>query len=174
MIVIGDKSSEKQRRKDLQAKKAQQWEPKPQNPSKTPNTAPTVMRKQTAKQRRAAQTIEDEEELAREYHLLKKLKGTIEMHDLRIAIPWAYTNGFSAATLMQALKLRNQLKTRLSHRLRYSKLAVKTGLKSSTNAAKFCCRETVQVTQRHVIPSQFWVYMSDSSVCFCCHCFYLY
>ncbi|KAH8496831.1 hypothetical protein H0E87_019535 [Populus deltoides] len=75
------------------------------------------MRKQTAKQRRAAQTIEDEEELAREYHLLKKLKGTIEMHDLRIAIP---------------------------HRLRYSKLAVKTGLKSSTNAAKFCCGETVQ------------------------------
>jgi ATP-dependent RNA helicase DDX55/SPB4 len=61
MIVIGDKSSEKQRRKDLQAKKeAQQWEPKPQNPSKTPNAAPTVMRKQTAKQRWAAQTIQDE------------------------------------------------------------------------------------------------------------------
>ncbi|KAJ6900093.1 hypothetical protein NC652_026285 [Populus alba x Populus x berolinensis] len=55
--------------------------------SKTPNAVPTVMRKQTAKQRRAAQTIEDEEELAREYHLLKKLKGTIELHDLRIAIP---------------------------------------------------------------------------------------
>ncbi|KAL3578982.1 hypothetical protein D5086_020486 [Populus alba] len=69
------------------------------------------MRKQTAKQRRAAQTIEDEEELAREYHLLKKLKGTNEMHDLRISP---------------------------------AKLAVKTGLKSSTNAAKFCCRETVQ------------------------------
>lgn len=44
-----------------------------------PNAAPTVMRKQTAKQRRASQTIEDEEELAREYRLLKKLKkGTID------------------------------------------------------------------------------------------------
>ncbi|KAG6758186.1 hypothetical protein POTOM_038523 [Populus tomentosa] len=74
-----------------------------------PNAAPTVMIKQTAKQRRAAQTIEDEEELAPEYHLLKKLKGTIEMHDLRIAIP---------------------------HRLRYSKLAVKTGLRYSKLVAE--------------------------------------
>lgn len=32
------------------------------------------MRKKTAKQRRAAQTVEDEDELAREYRLLKKLK----------------------------------------------------------------------------------------------------
>lgn len=37
------------------------------------------MRKKTAKQRRAAQTIEDEDDLAREYRLLKKLKrGAID------------------------------------------------------------------------------------------------
>lgn len=37
------------------------------------------MRKKTAKQRRTAQTIEDEDDLAREYRLLKKLKkGTID------------------------------------------------------------------------------------------------
>lgn len=37
------------------------------------------MKKKTAKQRRAAQTIEDEEELTREYRLLKKLKkGAID------------------------------------------------------------------------------------------------
>lgn len=65
----------------MQAKKeAQQQEAKPQKPKKNPNdAAPTVMRKKTAKQRRAAQTVEDEDELAREYRLLKKLKkGTID------------------------------------------------------------------------------------------------
>lgn len=37
------------------------------------------MRKKTARQRRAVQTAEDEDELAREYRLLKKLKkGTID------------------------------------------------------------------------------------------------
>lgn len=37
------------------------------------------MKKKTAKQRRAAQTVEDADELTREYRLLKKLKkGTID------------------------------------------------------------------------------------------------
>lgn len=78
--MIRDKSREKQRRKNLQAKKeARQQESKPQKGRKTPSAAPTVMRKKTAKQRRATQTFEDEEELAREYRLLKKLKkGTID------------------------------------------------------------------------------------------------
>ncbi|RVW42404.1 DEAD-box ATP-dependent RNA helicase 18 [Vitis vinifera] len=79
-IKYKDKSREKQRKKNLQAKKAvQDQEPKPQKPNKTPHTAATVMRKKTAKQRRTAQTIEDEDDLAREYRLLKKLKkGTID------------------------------------------------------------------------------------------------
>lgn len=37
------------------------------------------MRKKTAKQRRAQQTVEDDEELTQEYRLLKKLKkGVID------------------------------------------------------------------------------------------------
>lgn len=40
------------------------------------------MRKKTARQRRAQQTIEDEEELMQEYRLLKKLKkGTIDENE---------------------------------------------------------------------------------------------
>lgn len=64
----------------MQAKKeAQRQEAKPQKSNKTQNAAPAVMRKKTARQRRAAQTVEDEDELAREYRLLKKLKrGTID------------------------------------------------------------------------------------------------
>lgn len=78
-IKYRDKSREKQRKKNLQAKKeAKEKEPKSQKPNKTPN-APAVMRKKTARQRRAQQTMEDEEELMQEYRLLKKLKkGTID------------------------------------------------------------------------------------------------
>ncbi|XP_027335134.1 DEAD-box ATP-dependent RNA helicase 18 isoform X1 [Abrus precatorius] len=81
-IKYRDKSREKQRKKNLQAKKeAKEKEPKPQKLSKTQN-APTVMRKKTARQRRAQQTIEDEEELMQEYRLLKKLKkGTIDENE---------------------------------------------------------------------------------------------
>ena len=40
------------------------------------------MRKKTARQRRAQQTMEDEEELMHEYRLLKKLKkGTIDENE---------------------------------------------------------------------------------------------
>ncbi|AES71227.2 putative RNA helicase [Medicago truncatula] len=78
-IRFRDKSREKQRKKNLQVKKeAKEKEPKPKKPKKTPEV-PTAMRKQTAKQRRAKQTVEDEEELTQEYRLLKKLKkGTID------------------------------------------------------------------------------------------------
>ncbi|RDX75020.1 DEAD-box ATP-dependent RNA helicase 18 [Mucuna pruriens] len=81
-IKYRDKSREKQRKKNLKAKKeAKEKESKPQKPSKTPN-APTVMRKKTARQRRAQQTVEDEEELMQEYRLLKKLKkGTIDENE---------------------------------------------------------------------------------------------
>ncbi|XP_022146827.1 DEAD-box ATP-dependent RNA helicase 18 [Momordica charantia] len=79
-VKFKDKSREKQRKKNLQAKKeAQKQQPKPE-PKKNSNaaTAP-VLRKKTARQRRAAQTVEDEDELAHEYRLLKKLKkGTID------------------------------------------------------------------------------------------------
>ncbi|XP_031247810.1 DEAD-box ATP-dependent RNA helicase 18-like [Pistacia vera] len=79
-IKYMDKYREKQRKKNLQAKKeAQQQEPKFQKPNKTPKDATTVMRKKTAKQRRASQAVEDDDELARDYRLLKKLKkGNID------------------------------------------------------------------------------------------------
>ncbi|KAK9189582.1 hypothetical protein WN943_018180 [Citrus x changshan-huyou] len=79
-IKYKDKSREKQRKKNLQAKKdAQQQEPKRQKPNKASDAAIAVMRKKTAKQRRATQAIEDEDELARDYRLLKKLKkGSID------------------------------------------------------------------------------------------------
>ncbi|WCJ39991.1 DEAD-box ATP-dependent RNA helicase 18 [Euphorbia peplus] len=74
-IKFKDKSREKQRKKNLKIKK----EPKAKKPSKNSSTAPAVARKKTAKQRRAAQSIEDDDDLAREYRLLKKLKkGTID------------------------------------------------------------------------------------------------
>ncbi|CAK9323894.1 unnamed protein product [Citrullus colocynthis] len=78
-VKYKDKSREKQRKKNLQAKKeAQKQLPKPE-PKKTPNVAAPILRKKTARQRRATQTAEDEDELTREYRLLKKLKkGTID------------------------------------------------------------------------------------------------
>lgn len=82
-IKYKDKSREKQRKKNLQAKKvAQQQQPKHEKAGRSSNAAPTLMRKKTAKQRRAAQSIEEEEELAREYRLLKKLKkGAIDENE---------------------------------------------------------------------------------------------
>ena len=64
----------------MQARKERELqESKSQKPKNASNAAAPVMRKKTAKQRRAAQTIEDEEELTREYRLLKKLKkGAID------------------------------------------------------------------------------------------------
>ncbi|XP_057430840.1 DEAD-box ATP-dependent RNA helicase 18 [Lotus japonicus] len=81
-IKYRDKSREKQRKKNLQVKKeAKEKEPRPKKLSKTPN-AQTDMKKKTAKQRRAEQDVEDEEELMHEYRLLKKLKkGTIDENE---------------------------------------------------------------------------------------------
>ncbi|KAI8564298.1 hypothetical protein RHMOL_Rhmol03G0170200 [Rhododendron molle] len=84
-IKFKDKSREKQRKKNLQAKKAAlQQEPlKPRKPKTTANSAAaTVLRKKTAKQRRTVQSMEDEDEMAREYRLLKKLKkGVIDENE---------------------------------------------------------------------------------------------
>ncbi|KAJ4828327.1 DEAD-box ATP-dependent RNA helicase 18 [Turnera subulata] len=78
-IKFKDKSREKQRKRNLQAKKEAEKEPKPQKPKKNSSTVTAAMRKKTAKQRRVTQTAEDEEELARDYRLLKKLKkGAID------------------------------------------------------------------------------------------------
>ncbi|XP_057483410.1 DEAD-box ATP-dependent RNA helicase 18-like [Actinidia eriantha] len=79
-IKFKDKSREKQRKKNLQAKKAmQQQEPKPRKPKAAANAAASATRKQTAKQRRGVQSLEDDDEMAREYRLLKKLKkGAID------------------------------------------------------------------------------------------------
>ncbi|KAK3019520.1 hypothetical protein RJ639_003192 [Escallonia herrerae] len=79
-IKFKDKSREKQRKKNLQVKKAAQWqEPKHQKSKAAANAATAVMRKKTAKQRRAVQSVEDDDEMAREYCLLKKLKkGAID------------------------------------------------------------------------------------------------
>ncbi|XP_060203351.1 DEAD-box ATP-dependent RNA helicase 18-like isoform X2 [Lycium barbarum] len=76
-IKYKDKSREKQRKKNLQAKKAaiaQQQEQKTQRLKKEANSTATATRKKTAKQRRATQLVEDEDEITREYRLLKKLK----------------------------------------------------------------------------------------------------
>ncbi|CAN1812111.1 DEAD-box ATP-dependent RNA helicase 18 [Linum perenne] len=75
-----DKSRQKQRNKNMQTKKeSKQNEEKPQKRNRNPETAPGAMRKKTAKQRRATQTAEDDEELTRDYRLLKKLKkGAID------------------------------------------------------------------------------------------------
>ncbi|KAK6926854.1 protein of unknown function DUF4217 [Dillenia turbinata] len=80
-IKYKDKSREKQRKKNLQAKKnkeaAEKQKTKHPKPNSTSNAANTVTRKKTAKQRRATQTVHDDDEMAREYRLLKKLKKGI-------------------------------------------------------------------------------------------------
>nr|GEV34882.1 DEAD-box ATP-dependent RNA helicase 18 [Tanacetum cinerariifolium] len=71
-IKFKDKNREKQRKKNLQTKKDAPQEQKPHK-AKAKNI-PTVMKKRTAKQRRAVQSAEDDDELTRDYRLLKKLK----------------------------------------------------------------------------------------------------
>ncbi|KAL2458692.1 DEAD-box ATP-dependent RNA helicase 18 [Forsythia ovata] len=82
-IKYKDKSREKQRKKNLQAKRAAKEQEQKQKKSKAAsNATTTVMRKKTAKQRRASQSAEDADELAREYRLLKKLKkGAIDENE---------------------------------------------------------------------------------------------
>ncbi|GFP86569.1 dead-box ATP-dependent RNA helicase 18 [Phtheirospermum japonicum] len=81
-IKYKDKSREKQRRKNLIAKQAAAKEQKPQKRKAISNAPNTVMRKKTARQRRAVQSTEDADELDREYRLLKKLKkGKIDENE---------------------------------------------------------------------------------------------
>lgn len=82
-IKFKDKSRQKQRNKNLHEKKAkQELEPKRQKPKTSLKNATTVNRKKTAQQRRAVQTAEDEDELTRDYRLLKKLKkGAIDENE---------------------------------------------------------------------------------------------
>ncbi|RZC79302.1 hypothetical protein C5167_003518, partial [Papaver somniferum] len=68
-----NKSREKQRQKTLKLEKAAELqEPKFNKPKQNPNAS--VTRKKTAKQRRAAQSVDDADELDRDYRALKKLK----------------------------------------------------------------------------------------------------
>ncbi|XP_071710280.1 DEAD-box ATP-dependent RNA helicase 18 [Rutidosis leptorrhynchoides] len=76
-IKFMDKNREKQRKKNLQVKKDMPQEEKTRKAKA--KSVPTVMKKRTAKQRRAVQSAEDDEELTRDYRLLKKLKkGAID------------------------------------------------------------------------------------------------
>ncbi|CAM8898790.1 unnamed protein product [Rhodiola kirilowii] len=80
-IKFKDKSREKQRKKNVEAKKAaaDKQEPKPNKRKDSSSSAAAAMRKKTAKQRRAAQSTYDDDELTRDYRLLKKLKkGAID------------------------------------------------------------------------------------------------
>ncbi|CAM8910134.1 unnamed protein product [Rhodiola kirilowii] len=80
-IKFKDKYREKQRKKNVEAKKAaaDKQEPKPNKRQDSSSSAAAAMRKKTAKQRRAAQSTYDDDELTRDYRLLKKLKkGAID------------------------------------------------------------------------------------------------
>ncbi|KAL5974937.1 hypothetical protein ACLOJK_031613 [Asimina triloba] len=79
-IKYKDKCREKQRQKNLQAsQEAERKEPKSGKPKQNHNAVVTKTRKKTGRQRRATQSVEDAEELEREYRLLKKLKkGVID------------------------------------------------------------------------------------------------
>ncbi|KAI3961855.1 hypothetical protein MKW98_022060, partial [Papaver atlanticum] len=77
-IEYKDRNREKQRKRNLKARKEAELEqPKFNKPKRNPKES--VTRKQTAKQRRAVQTVDDAEELDRDCRSLKKLKkGTID------------------------------------------------------------------------------------------------
>ncbi|KAF2571809.1 hypothetical protein F2Q70_00006596 [Brassica cretica] len=89
-LVLRDKSLEKQRKQKLQAEKEKPREEKRERGKKnskkavaaSPATRDSNKRKLTGKQRQTIQTAEDEEEMARDYRLLKKLKkGSVEEDD---------------------------------------------------------------------------------------------
>lgn len=84
-----DKSREKQRKQNLQARKEKRQEEKREKGKKrkernvvdasATSDSNKASRKLTGKQRQTIQTAEDEEEMARDYRLLKKLKkGSIK------------------------------------------------------------------------------------------------
>nr|GMD57662.1 DEAD-box ATP-dependent RNA helicase 18 [Ipomoea batatas] len=77
-IKYKDKSREKQRKKNLEAKKAVKQQ-EVRKPKRDSSLSKAEMKKQTAKKRRATQTAEDDDEMAKEYRLLTKLKkGAID------------------------------------------------------------------------------------------------
>ncbi|XP_055960174.1 putative disease resistance protein RGA3 [Mercurialis annua] len=74
--VFWDNSREKQRKQNLLIKnEKKQQEPKAKKPKKNLNAAFTVTRKRTCKQRQAAQTAEDEDDMARESVTEKAKEG---------------------------------------------------------------------------------------------------
>ncbi|VFQ90624.1 unnamed protein product [Cuscuta campestris] len=79
-IKYKNKAREKQRKKNLDAKKAaKQQEVKKPKAKNSSSSKAADMKKQTAKKRRATQSVEDDEEMANEYRLLRKLKkGAID------------------------------------------------------------------------------------------------
>ncbi|KAJ0266346.1 DEAD-box ATP-dependent RNA helicase 18 [Hirschfeldia incana] len=87
-IKFKDKSQEKQRKQNLLAKKEKRQEEKRERGGKKNSvaassaTSDSNKKKLTGRQRRTIQTAEDEEEMDRDYRLLKKLKkGSIEEDD---------------------------------------------------------------------------------------------
>ncbi|KAH9605105.1 hypothetical protein KSS87_022592 [Heliosperma pusillum] len=78
-IKFKDKSREKQRKRNLLAKKLEEKQ-MPKKWKAAPNDNKSAeMKKKTARQRRAVQTKEDDDDLTREYRILKKLKkGVID------------------------------------------------------------------------------------------------
>ncbi|KAL0736528.1 hypothetical protein Bca4012_012738 [Brassica carinata] len=89
-IKFKDKSREKQRKQNMQAKKEKRQEEEKKRGGKRSKKAVAAFSatrdskkgKLTGKQRRTIQTAEDEDEMARDYQLLKKLKrGSIEEDD---------------------------------------------------------------------------------------------
>ncbi|KAK1283178.1 DEAD-box ATP-dependent RNA helicase 18 [Acorus calamus] len=89
-IKFKDKSREKQRQNNLRTKKEEEERcPKPKRERQKPalNDTSNIARKKTGRQRQAAQAIKDEEELDREYRLLKKLKrGAIDETEFEMLI----------------------------------------------------------------------------------------
>ncbi|KAF8115188.1 hypothetical protein N665_0029s0033 [Sinapis alba] len=92
-IKFMDKSREKQRKQNMQAKEEKRQKEKRERDEKrlkmavaaSSATRDSNKRKLTGKQRRTIQTAEDEEEMARDYRLLKKLKkGSIQEDDFAI------------------------------------------------------------------------------------------
>ncbi|KAK9689102.1 hypothetical protein RND81_09G035500 [Saponaria officinalis] len=79
-IKFKNKSREKQRKKNMLAKKSEVKEKqRPQKHKAAPDNQSTDMKKKTARQRHAVQTKEDGDDLTREYRLLRKLKrGAID------------------------------------------------------------------------------------------------
>ncbi|KAL9230225.1 hypothetical protein vseg_005605 [Gypsophila vaccaria] len=79
-IKFKDKSREKQRQKNLLAKKSEvNQKRRPQKQKAAPDSQSTEMKKKTAKQRRAVQTKDDLADLLRDYSILTKLnKGAID------------------------------------------------------------------------------------------------